>query len=208
MARLRGKSGEWLRLAAPSADGTVLEQQGFSLNHSFAEQKDTLKQRDHIIALFDELQDPVFRYLTCLGFRPADADEIVQESFLRLCAQVRQGGRIESPRGWVFRVAHNVAMNRVRDERHAPEALPEDWEEGTEKQQCAPNPEEILLQKERMDRVHGAIERLPMLQKQCLFLRVEGLQYREIAETLNLAVTTVGECLRRAIGKLAGEFHE
>jgi RNA polymerase sigma-70 factor (ECF subfamily) len=69
----------------------------------------------------------------------------------------------------------------------------------------APNPEELLLRKERMVRTHAAISVLSGRQKQCLYLRAEGFRYREIAELLGVTVSTVAELLHRAIMRLTKE---
>jgi RNA polymerase sigma-70 factor (ECF subfamily) len=51
-------------------------------------------------------------------------------------------------------------------------------------------------------RLRQALEMLSPQQRQCLFLRCEGLRYREIAEVLEISVGTVSEFLRRAINHL------
>jgi len=68
-------------------------------------------------------------------------------------------------------------------------------------------PEELLLRREKMARVHAAISALSDQQKQCLYLRAEGFRYREMAEILEVTISTVVESLRRAIKKLVTESH-
>ena len=64
-------------------------------------------------AMFEQQRLSVCRYLLSLGLRPQVASEITQESFLRLYRHLRSNGRSENLRGWVFRVAHNLAMNEL-----------------------------------------------------------------------------------------------
>jgi RNA polymerase sigma-70 factor (ECF subfamily) len=64
------------------------------------------------------------------------------------------------------------------------------------------NPERDLLERERMGRFHTAVEGLSEQQKRCLFLRLEGLRYPEIASTLGISASAVGEFLRRALARL------
>jgi RNA polymerase sigma-70 factor (ECF subfamily) len=59
-----------------------------------------------------------------------------------------------------------------------------------------------LLQKERILRVHNGLSKLTQLQRDCLFLRVEGFRYREIGEMLNVGTSTVAGSLRNAIVRL------
>jgi RNA polymerase sigma-70 factor (ECF subfamily) len=64
------------------------------------------------------------------------------------------------------------------------------------------NPEQSLLQREQSLRFHKAIEGLSNQQRQCLFLRLEGLRYPEIGSALGISASAVGEFLRRAIARL------
>jgi RNA polymerase sigma-70 factor (ECF subfamily) len=168
-----------------------------------ARQAVELEQR--ITALFDELRDPVIRYLTCFRVQAADADEIVQDTFLRLFRYLQGGGTVENMRGWVFRVAHNVALNYIRDAKPA-EPLPEDWDEHSS-QAGVLSPEEVLLQHEQLRRLFATINRLPLQQRQCLHLRVEGFRYREIAEIMGISIWTVAGYQRRAMKKLIEEVY-
>lgn len=160
-------------------------------------QENTL--RDRVTRLYEESRDDVYRYLLTLGLHPPRAQEAVQEVFLRLYATMRKGEEIESPRGWVFRVAHNYGL-KVR-ERQVSE---EPFDAALEARLTAPveNPEQGLLERERMLRFHQAVEGLSEQQKRCLFLRMEGLRYPEIASSLGISASAVGEFLRRAMVRL------
>src|SRR5215471_12548652 len=78
----------------------------------------TLRLEDRVVQFFDELRTPMFRYLLCLSVNPEEADEIIQETFLKLFQHLHSGGRQDSLRSWIFRVAHNSA-GRVEDWRRA-----------------------------------------------------------------------------------------
>jgi RNA polymerase sigma-70 factor, ECF subfamily len=169
----------------------------------------TLKLEEQITRLFDGLRAPVCRYLLCLGVNSADADEIIQETFLRLYRHLHAGGREDNIRGWVFRVAHNISINELRRRKHVVLSEPERWAElSLSNIDPAPGPEELLLRKEKALRVCAAISMLSAQQKQCLYLRAEGFRYREIAEILGVTISTVAESLRRAIKKLMGDSNE
>ena len=64
-----------------------------------------------VAQLFEESREDVFRYLLTLGLDPSSAQDAVQEVFLRLYAALKKGEGIASPRGWVFRVAHNYGLH-------------------------------------------------------------------------------------------------
>jgi len=169
----------------------------------------TLKLDERITQMFDELREPVYRYLICLSTSPIEADEIIQETFIRLYRHLNAGGREDNLRGWVFRVAHNMSINEIKRRKRFVSIVPEESSElDLSAADPKPGPEELMLRRERMSRVHAAISSLSEQQKHCLYLRAEGFRYREIAEILEVTISTVAELLRRAIKKLIKESHE
>jgi len=149
--------------------------------------------------LFEESRQDVYRYLLTLGLHPPAAQEAVQEVFLRLYTALRKGEQIESPRGWIFRVAHNYGLKvRARQASESP------FDADLEGRLRAPaeDPERGLLERERMLRFHHAVGSLSQQQQRCLFLRMEGLRYPEIGEALGISASAVGEFLRRAVARL------
>lgn len=155
--------------------------------------------QDETERLFIEARDDVYRYLLTLGLHPPQAQDATQEVFLRLYVALKKGEAIQNTRAWVFRVAHNLGLNvRTRQDCGQP------FEPELECCVAAPdrNPEQALIERERMARLQNAIASLSEQQKNCLFLRAEGLRYQEIAQVIGVGTSTVGEFLRRAITKL------
>jgi RNA polymerase sigma-70 factor (ECF subfamily) len=180
------------------------------LGAAAAEERRTLNHREQIIQLFREIRTPLYSYLVCIGLKPHEADDIVQEAFLRLYCQLESGAKIEEPRAWVFRVARNVSLNMQRVERRMVSETNLDVDENLNVQQrCDPgqNPEELYLSKEVMQRLETGIAQLTEPQRQCVYLRAQGLRYREIAVVLGVNVSSAAELLQRAIVRLAGEMH-
>src|SRR5260370_32572989 len=64
--------------------------------------------RKKAIQLYDELRTSVYRYLSCLGLEPQEAEDIIQETFLNLFQSLASGIGDDNLRCWVFRVAHNL----------------------------------------------------------------------------------------------------
>jgi RNA polymerase sigma-70 factor (ECF subfamily) len=155
--------------------------------------------QDHVARLFEESRDDVYRYLLTLGLHPARAQEAAQEVFLRLYAALKKGEDIQNPRGWIFRVAHNYGL-KLRERQAAEAAFDPDLESRLVSN--AGDPEREFLERERMRRFHRAVENLSEQQKRCLFLRMEGLRYPEIAAALGISASAVGEFLRRAMVRL------
>jgi RNA polymerase sigma-70 factor (ECF subfamily) len=150
--------------------------------------------------LYHELRKPLLRYLVCLGLSADEAQDVVQDAFLRLHRHLASGGSRENIRGWLFRVAHNAARNRQnRYDRRFAAPLEGEIEPILDDS----TPERAVLEKEKFLRLQKAIRQLTDSERECLLLRARGLRYREIAEVLGIPTSTVGDTLDRAIKKLA-----
>jgi RNA polymerase sigma-70 factor, ECF subfamily len=161
---------------------------------------------DLVAQLFEETRDDVYRYLLLLGLYPPQAQEATQDVFLRLYVTLkRKKEDIRNHRAWIFRVAHNHGL-KLRAERNTQRPFDTDIEARLRDPER--NPEQALLERERILRFHRAMEGLSEQQRRCLFLRLEGLRYPEIGETLGISASTVGEFLRRAISRLRQVGHE
>jgi RNA polymerase sigma-70 factor (ECF subfamily) len=147
----------------------------------------------------------VYYYVLTLGLAPAQAQEVTQEVFLRLFVTMRGGEDILNPRAWVFRVAHNLGLKVRAKERHSQEFSPELENLLAHRDDT---PERDVLRVERDRRLREAIAELSPQQRQVVHLRAEGLRYQEIAETLGIATSTVGEFLRRAMNRLRKALNE
>ena len=165
----------------------------------------TLSERVH--SLFEQLRVPVFRYLLRKTRDSGRAEEITQETFLRLFRHLREDRLLDNPKAWLFTVANNLAVDASRNENHIKDLDEATWKE-IERSRSGPqaDPEKLLLQRERLDRLHIAVLNLTPLQRECLHLRAEGLRYREIAGLLELSPSTVMDAVRRATLKLARQF--
>jgi RNA polymerase sigma-70 factor (ECF subfamily) len=158
-----------------------------------------LKLQEQVARLFEEARGDVYRYLLTLGIRPPQAQEATQEVFLRLYATLRKGETIRNPRAWIFRVAHNYGLKiRARQDSE----VPFDPELDATLLAHAADPEKEMAERERLARFHGALQNLSDQQRRCLFLRMEGLRYPEIAAALGISASAVGEFLRRAVDRL------
>jgi len=155
--------------------------------------------QNRVTQLFEESRDDVYRYLLTLGLHPPQAQEAVQEVFLRLYASLLKGEEITNPRGWIFRVAHNYGL-KVRDRQSSEQAFDPALE--ARLTAATPSAEHQMIEREKMLRFHHAVENLSEQQKRCLFLRMEGLRYPEIGTVLGISASAVGEFLRRAMMRL------
>jgi RNA polymerase sigma-70 factor (ECF subfamily) len=192
------------RLRKKVADGAAAE--ACVETDLIAFRQETLTLEDKVTRYFEQWRDPINRYLVAAFGDPNEAEEITQEAFLQLYRSLHGGEIIGNARAWVFRTAHNLALNRIRSRQFVELLDDESWEELRRSLvDIAPNPEQKALQFEKFSRLRAAIGRLTQPERQCLHLRTKGLRYREIAEILNLSTTAVAETLYRVIGKLTKE---
>src|SRR5215467_13598148 len=72
---------------------------------------------EEVVAWFDQYRGRLGRYLLSFGLSVADADEAIQETFLALFEHLRKGKPRDNLRGWLFRVAHNLALKQRQETR-------------------------------------------------------------------------------------------
>jgi RNA polymerase sigma-70 factor, ECF subfamily len=149
-----------------------------------------------VIDLFDELRPRLLRYLLGFGLPAQDAEEVIQEVFLALFQHLQRGKSRQNLRGWIFRVAHNVGLKR-RLATTRETVLESERPDPTE------NPEEQLLNSQRHQRLQAVLRALPEQDQCCLFLRAEGLRYRDIAEVLDISLASVSASLTRSLARLS-----
>ena len=152
-----------------------------------------------VTAWFEELRAPVLRYLASVGLVPQDREEIAQEVFLALFDHLKQGRPRTNLRGWIFRVAHNLALKR-RSRGVRLVAWDEDIASG--RRATEPDPEQRFSDLQRRRRLLAVVRSLAPKERSCLMLRAEGLRYREIAEALGMSLGAVAIALERALSKL------
>ena len=156
---------------------------------------------------FEELRAPVYAYAVTLIRRREVAEDLTQETFLRLYTHLAQGNEIDNVKAWAFRVCHNLAVNYVRKNplnegvehraHNGRHENPDDAPAGVDS-----DPELRLIEKERNERLEQLIGLLTEHQRRCLYLRAEGFRYREIAEQLDITISSVVDTLTRAVERL------
>jgi RNA polymerase sigma factor (sigma-70 family) len=154
---------------------------------------------------YPELFGLVYRVL---GDR-METEDTLQEAFLAFSGRLKVPdeadllGRPDNEVGaWLRRVSLNLSFNRVRTAKRARARLERVGrlerldEELIESEQSGPSA--LLLRQEERAAVRRALAEVPERQRECLLLRHSGYSYAEIAETLGIAIGSVGVLLARA----------
>jgi len=154
-----------------------------------------------IKTLFLSHQRELQIYLTRL-LRDADiAVDLTQETFLRVTEHTRQNksNDVTHVRSYLYRVAHNLAVDHVRAQKRNPVNSADDSNLGTIPHN-APSPEQIVGDQSELDFVRRALDELPEKTRNIFVLvRVEGLTYHQAAERLGISDSSVQKHIARAI---------
>jgi RNA polymerase sigma-70 factor, ECF subfamily len=154
--------------------------------------------------VFVLLRDPVYRYLLGITGNPGDAEDLTQETFIRLYQCLRDGEKVHNVRSWIFRVAHNLGIDLSRRPERARTA---EWDSDRRAEPAGPgvSAEAAAIRRQTLEAALGS---LSPQERRCVELRAEGLCYREIGEVLGIRIPTVQTAVNRAVKKLAGLSHE
>jgi RNA polymerase sigma-70 factor (ECF subfamily) len=157
---------------------------------------------NEVILLFNQFRNPLLRYTNALGVNICDGEDLIQDVFLSLFRHLQLGKPRSNLRGWMFRVAHNLALkHRHSRQRQMAVAMPE-YALAERQIDPATNPEEQLADEQRQQLLLAVMQALPEQDQNCLRLRAEGLRYREIADVLGMSLGAVSNSLVRSFERL------
>src|ERR671933_1076689 len=142
-------------------------------------------------AIVHRYRRPLLRY--CARFlSPARAEDAVQQSFVNALAALRSNDAEINLRPWLYRIAHNAALNVLRQAGGDHEHLSEEID-GVE------TPPQAFERGQRLRDVVAAVQDLPGRQRDALVLQaLEGRSYDEIAFELGVSGGAVRQLLNRA----------
>jgi RNA polymerase sigma factor (sigma-70 family) len=144
-------------------------------------------------SFFDDVFPSLFRYCMRLTGDADAAEDAAQEAFVRLVRDEPKGPT-RALRVWLFKVATHVVRDRYRVGENRRRLL--------EKHPVAPSPmpdpETEIQREEEITEVRKALDELSQRDRCLLLMRGEGFSYKEIAEEVGVAATSIGTLLVRA----------
>lgn len=155
-----------------------------------------------VISLFDRFRDRLLRYVLSFGIPVHDGEEIIQDVFLSLFQHLQRGRSRKNLNGWIFRVAHNLALKQRTANQKNKGTLALETGAAERHVDPGPNPEQRMASGQRQDRLFSVLRALPEQDQRCLYLRAEGLRYREIAEVLGMSLGAVSISITRSLARL------
>jgi RNA polymerase sigma-70 factor, ECF subfamily len=139
--------------------------------------------------------DSLYRMALRLTRAPADAEDLVQETYLKAFRAADRFQPGTNLKAWLFTILHNTARNRVRDRARAAVVDSELVEQAGERPapgDAIETPETLLLRDTLAPELQAAVDALPDAFRQAVWLRdVEEFSYAEIAEMLGIPPGTV-----------------
>jgi RNA polymerase sigma-70 factor (ECF subfamily) len=166
---------------------------------------------DALEAFFEFYFDRVYGYLLRVLREQSDADDAVQDCFLRISRRVDRLDPDRDPTGWVFRIASNAARDlwrgRSRGARGLESSVELDWNA------VPPDPAESaqdrLEREQEAELIVRALERLSAADREIVFLRdYEDLSTSTIAQTLEVSPDVVRQRHSRAVRRLGQSYRK
>ena len=158
-----------------------------------------------VAALMQRYQHRLYRYLLRIVRQPETAEDLFQQTWLRVMERIRNYDPQRSFEGWLFALAHNLAIDHLR--RYQPDSLDEPLASGDARAELvagsSPGALEQLLSDERTGWLADCLAGLPVVFREVLTLRFEEeMKLEEMAVVLALPLGTVKTRLHRALKQL------
>jgi RNA polymerase sigma-70 factor, ECF subfamily len=167
-----------------------------------------------LATLMGHYQNRIYRYLLRLVRQPADAEDLFQQTWLRVAERIRSFDTSRNFDAWLFTLARNLAFDHLR--RIQPRSLDEPASEDSPGDTMASRlasgdwgPFERLLAHERANHLAGALKKLPLSYREVLSLRFEEeMKLEEIAIVVAAPLSTVKSRLGRSLEQLRKMLEE
>ena len=160
---------------------------------------------DDMLQIIRAYESCLLRYTVRFVNDHNSAEDVVQDTFIKLFRSWRKiKDRQKNLKSWLYRVAHNQAIDLIRKEQNYRKVM-KNHAENLLNSESETHEEQHLEKKHKI--VLDNINKLSPAEKEVFLLRLEeGLSYKDISQTTNRAVGNVGKLLHRAVGKITGEL--
>jgi RNA polymerase sigma-70 factor (ECF subfamily) len=160
--------------------------------------------RNDILPLKNEL----YRLALRITLNPAEAEDIVQETMIKVWNKREQWNDIESIEAFCLTICRNISLDKMRKMENQNQSL-EESEHDAPDQSYASNPEEQAMQQDKLTLIRHLINSLPEKQRSAMQLRdFEGKSYKEIAQIMDISEEQVKVNIFRARQTIRQKFLE
>lgn len=145
--------------------------------------------------------DALYGYAMTLTRDATEAEDLVQETYLRATGAANRLQPDSNLKAWLFVIMRNAWLNQLRHNQSGPRFV--ELETTEQAEDARDNPHVVYLRKLEREQVREAIQKLPEAYREIVVLRdIEGFTYQEIAMVLDCPAGTVMSRLGRARAKL------
>jgi RNA polymerase sigma-70 factor, ECF subfamily len=156
-----------------------------------------------IDGLLAEMRPKLHRYCARMVGSVIDGEDVLQDALIKAVEALASSGRIDNPQGWLFRIAHNTALDFLR-RRNRQQAL-----QSSEEVDMIADPADTLASREIARTSLRTFMRLPVAQRSSVILMdVLGCSLQEVCEMMDFSLPAVKAALHRGrtrLRELAGE---
>ena len=144
------------------------------------------------------LKNELYRLALRITLNPAEAEDIVQETMIKVWNKREQWNDIDSIEAFCLTICRNISLDKMRKMENQNQSL-EEGEHDTPDTSYASNPEEQAMQQDKLALIRRLINSLPEKQRSAMQLRdFEGKSYKEIAKVMGISEEQVKVNIFRA----------
>ena len=153
------------------------------------------------------LKNELFRLALRITLNRADAEDVVQETMLKVWNRREQWHELENLEAFCLTICRNMALDKLKRAGHQNASLEEGEGYNRADHSYAANPEEQAVQRDRVELVRQLVGQLPEKQRTCMQLRdMEGKAYKDIAQVMGITEHQVKVNIFRARQTIKQKF--
>lgn len=152
--------------------------------------------KDALGALYEGVRDAVFGFALSIVRNAQEAEDVLQDTFVSVYASAGSYRRMGKPMAWILTIAKNLALMKLRERRKTADVSEDEWGIFAADSAASVTSDDKLVLLAAMKRISPEESQVVMLHA------VAGFKHREIAELLELPLSTVLSKYNRAIKKL------
>ncbi len=150
--------------------------------------------------LYEKTRTAVYGLALSMLMNPYDAEDILQDTFVQIHASAGRYQAKQKPMAWIFTIAKNLCLRRLRDSQRTTPLTDEEWEKRWDSSGTLTPDDRLVLK--------TVLKELSLREQQVIGMHTAGLRHREIASYLELPLSTVLSCYHRALKKLKTKLTE
>lgn len=152
--------------------------------------------KEALSKLYYETQAAVYAFSLSITKNVADAEDVLQETYLKIWANAERYTAKGTPMSWILTITKNLSLMKLREKKRHQDLEPEEWDMSFHIPDSAGTTEDRHL-------LEAALQILSEEERHIILLHaVSGLKHREIAHLLDMALPTVLSKYHRALKKL------